>query len=98
MAIATICVNLYGGPVMKAAKVRKRNGDRSKRVKRRDRKCKCEWCGVLFLAARYDATTCSDAHRLLWSRYRKRFLKKNGYECGYGPRGDRQRQLDPRSY
>lgn len=82
---------------MKAQKVRKRNGDRSARVKPRDKNCVCEWCGITFLAARYDATTCNDSHRLKWSRWRKRFAYLNGYQCAYGPRGDESRQLRPRS-
>jgi len=81
---------------MTAKKVVKRNRDRSKRVKDRRCQCVCEWCGVAFLAARRDATTCSDSHRLKWSRWAKKFEKVNSYHPGFGPRGNeiKQRSAD----
>jgi len=72
---------------MPPKKVRKRNGDRSARVEPRRRECICEWCGVVFLAARYHAVTCSDLHRLKWSRWARRYHKHWGHKPGFGPRG-----------
>ena len=49
---------------------------------------KCEWCGIIYRAKRPDGSTCSNAHRMRWTRWARKFLARFGVRPGRGPRGD----------
>lgn len=57
--------------------------------------CLCEWCGDDFWSAIPTALTCSNAHRLRWTRWARKHLAIRGFEPACGPRGNEQWQQSP---
>jgi hypothetical protein len=48
----------------------------------------CEWCGENFKCARFDARTCSNACRLAFARWVRKWSKHFGRKPNFGPLGD----------
>jgi len=52
----------------------------------------CEWCGVKFDHTRPEALTCSNAHRLRWSRWCREVMRRGNGVAVIGPRGNPNKQ------
>jgi hypothetical protein len=59
------------------------------------RGCLCEWCGVVFVATRIDASTCKGSHRSSYTRWLRKCFQAYGTVPLIGPRGDDIQQRTP---
>ena len=48
----------------------------------------CEWCGCGFPSSRPETNCCSNAHKLRYYRWQKKYLEMFGTRRNHGPRGD----------